>query len=73
MQTCFPDKPMKGGDIGFLERGNLRKGGGVSPPLTTMYDVGFVFTHWVDASEQYQRYQSIVLIISIEQISHSDL
>ena len=25
---CFPDRPMKGGGhLGFLERGNLRKGG----------------------------------------------
>ena len=25
---CFPDWPIKGGHLGFLEKGNLRKGGG---------------------------------------------
>ena len=29
---CFPERPMKGrGHLGFLERGNLRKGGYDSP------------------------------------------
>ena len=43
---CFPDKPMKGGDIldfqkgGILEKGGLiqKKGGGVWPPFPTMSD-----------------------------------
>ena len=41
---CFPDKPMKGGDIldfqkgGILEKGGLiqKKGAGVWPPFPTM-------------------------------------
>ena len=34
---CFPDRPIKCGDILDLQKGgNLRKGGEVRPPLSTM-------------------------------------
>ena len=35
---CFPDRPMKGGDIlDFYKGVNIRKRGGVWPPLPTMF------------------------------------